>query len=153
MTRAVVLLVALAACTDGATSDLRDARARWDRSSPASYTFTSRESCFCDPDTTRPIRIAVVGDAIDHATYADDNSAIRADIRQNLHTIDGLLDVLQDAYDDGQEVHATYAADGHPLTISIQPPDHPLDGGWSVTVTDLVPGVIVAAHCRATQLR
>jgi hypothetical protein len=96
--RAVALagLTVLGSCssTTEATSDLTNARKRWEAARPSAYDYTLGLSCFCPTDITRPVVIVVNGDVVESRKYADTGETVAANYNTSFPSLDGLFDVL-----------------------------------------------------------
>ncbi|MCG8466881.1 MAG: DUF6174 domain-containing protein [Gemmatimonadetes bacterium] len=116
--------------------DLSAARARWASLSPDRYTFVLQRSCFCPPETVRPMRIEVLGSIVNEAVYSDTEEPVAIPLEQ-VPTIDDLFDEIQGAIDDDAFlVDATYDPDrGFPTSVSIDHIELAVDDEQAFTVT------------------
>jgi len=142
MTRlaALALLVLSSGCSMFGASRgeraLADARAVWNASGPSAYTMTQERLCFCGPETTGPFDATVRDGAVTAATR--DGETVPTD---RVRTVDGLFDVLADAYRrDARRVDVTYHPTlGYPTSIWIDYVDEVADDEQGYRVTTLAP--------------
>lgn len=119
-----IALVVAAACGDalGPTSDFLTARARWERRGPASYAYTFQRLCFCVPEATQAVRIAVSNGAVTGVTREADGSVVPPD-QVNLFfrvTLDSLFAIVAHALDAADAVTAAYDPFwGYPTAVTI----------------------------------
>ncbi len=123
---AFLLVGALAAgCDSGADSpqqsQLDSALETWNVQGPAEYSFTWQQLCECTAETTQPIRITVVNDAITEAVYVATQQPVSADVRSHLLTVDGVFAELADAIANGADnVTVEYDPNsGVPLSVAV----------------------------------
>jgi hypothetical protein len=100
---------------------LTENRVRWDESGSASYQFNFQRSCFCLRDYTREAVVQVEEGAIVAATYADDDTAVDADLNDRYDTIDELFALLEEAIATGAvQIDVEFdAALGYPTRLYI----------------------------------
>jgi len=117
-------LLLLMGCTSptGPENQLENQRARWNAQVLTDYTFDVAKSCFCIPASLKDVRVTVQGKAITDVTdIATGNLLPLSDWTGWYKTIDGLFDLLQDAYNQNAhdvqvEFHPT---GGYPTDIWI----------------------------------
>jgi len=127
----VVLALSLLALTSACAMDdhgLGAAHQRW-------------TLCFCPTEMTDAIRLTVAAGQITDAVYVDSQQAVAPVYRQNLLTIDGLFDKIQNALDrNAEQLDVTYdPVMGYPTSIAIDYRKQTSDDEISYTVKDLVP--------------
>lgn len=122
----LALVLASAGCgilhPDGSgPGDLEHNRERWEATRPSAYTMVIERHCFCPEPTRGPVRITVQATIPTSRVYTDSGEAVLAELAPVFPTIDGLFDVLRDAYDrDAHEVRVSYDEDtGIPFDIWI----------------------------------
>ncbi len=142
----LALLAALLACgsTTGPTSlaSLERAKARWNARGFMDYTFETRRDCFCAPETTGPVRIAVHGDSITSVTDLATDSIVPPPWRDSWYTVDDLFTVIDSAARRAAtaSVDVEYDPDlGYPLTLEVNPRPDLADAGVRYTISLLVP--------------
>lgn len=146
----VVFLLAVAGCDildpdHGPREELEENRARWEAARPPAYAMVLERLCFCPQETRGPVRITVQGTIPTARVYTDSGEAVPAELGPVFPTVDGLFDVLLDAYDRGaHEVRVTYDDDtGIPVDVWIDYHEDAIDEelGYQVTVPiDVPPG-------------
>ena len=111
-------LVLLSACASPTTpeNDLAEYRALWEAQRLTDYTFDVVKNCFCWPGAD--VRVTVKGGVISGVTELASEVAHDPEF---FRTIDGLFDLVQDAYDrDAHEVQVDFDPDrGYPTRIWI----------------------------------
>ena len=95
------------------------ARNTWSAHALGNYQFTLRQVCFCPHES--PIVVTVADGKLAGATYVDTGEAVAAARQAQLPTIDGLFDLLANAYAGGaDDVRVTYdGALGYPVSLRI----------------------------------
>ena len=129
-------------CSDelaGPRSDLRDARATWSRTGPASYEYVYHELCFCA--IVEPVRITVTEDRVTAASFVETGEPLSEDQVSWMPTVDDLFDRLEDVL--GQDP-VQYSVDfdpdmGYPSEASVDISRQIADEEFSFTAYDLVP--------------
>lgn len=119
----------LSSCSGGGHSDsptadaLRRNRAVWAARNVPAYRYTLQVSCFCGPDTTRPVTIEVRGGAATSRTYADDGTPANPDTFARYDTMEKIFAVIQAAIDQrAARTDAAYdPAYGYPTEGYIDP--------------------------------
>lgn len=134
-------LVVLAACSDepaGPRSDLRAARAMWDRSGPSSYEYVYHMSCFCA--IVEPVRIVVEADSVAEAFFVDDGQPLPPEQVAWMPAVDDLFDRLEDVLgQDPVEYSAEFDAQlGYPTAATVDVSRQIADEEFSFTASDLV---------------
>ncbi|MDO0911033.1 DUF6174 domain-containing protein [Streptomyces sp. DT2A-34] len=112
------MLCAVAACDNETSTAPASARATWQE--PASYTYTLRSS-EGERSLLGTFRITVRDGAVAKAVGLDDSGRhVVEDVPEAVPTIGGLLGELEQARrDDADTAEVEYAADGHPVRISL----------------------------------
>jgi hypothetical protein len=120
-----LLALVLAACgSDGPTAVNTNfvlARGRWALRGPATYQLTVARSCFCAPESTKPVVVTVVGGQVVSRRYVDGGADVPAGLASFFPSVDQLFAVIQDARSrDAATIDAEYdVADGHPISVFI----------------------------------
>jgi hypothetical protein len=121
----LVLAVSATGCSDLGPQDellrnVESARARWNASRLDPYTYGLYRICECTPEMAGPVSVLVQGVSPVGWTYQD-GSTVPASLRPHFPSVDGLLDMLEDAIRAGAwEVTVQYdAATGVPLQFRI----------------------------------
>lgn len=121
--------------TTGPDDDLADARRRWEAVGLIDYDLRQSVSCFCLPQTTRTVRIAVRNGFIAEAWYDDTGDIVPDAFRQTLRTVTGLFQEVEGALRTGAfRLDVTYdAAAGYPREIFIDQNEMTVDEeiGWT----------------------
>ena len=117
------LLVGSTACGDSTGPEvnrLSEQRSLWEAQALEDYTYDVRRLCFC-PFREDGVRLTVMGGVLTDATDLATGEALAPDEVQWYLTVDGLLDLLQDAYDrDAHRVDVVFdAARGYPTSLWI----------------------------------
>ncbi len=73
---------------DGPSTDLAAAKALWDASKPARYSYYIRRTCFCAPDYVRPLHVFVDGATV-RVTDGESEATVSPDVAKGL-TMDEL---------------------------------------------------------------
>ena len=118
----VVISVAFAAaCSPADDHGLTAARERWVKQGLTAYSFVSMRGCDCPPEVYRPIQVGVASGQITSAVYVDDQTAVAANFRSLLRTIDGVFDDIQAAIDrDAAQITVSYdPALGYPTQLFV----------------------------------
>jgi hypothetical protein len=118
---ALIVAASAAACSSADDHGLAAARERWAEHGPATYSFVSTRGCDCPPDVYRPIRVGVASGQIASAVYVDDQTAVAANFRSLLRTIDGVFDDIQSAIDrNAVQIMVDYdPALGYPTSVFV----------------------------------
>lgn len=129
-------------------SELDSALQTWDVHGPSSYSFTWQKSCFCDAETTAPIRITVENGQITEAIFLETEAPVPAGIRAQLLTVDGLFATVQDAVDrDADSIVVSYDPNaGFPVSIAIDYEVNAADEELSISVRDFRSNVQRSEH-------
>ena len=122
----------------GQRGELDDNRERWESVRPAAYAVVVERLCFCGGEARGPVRVLVQGTIPTERTYTASGQAVSAELAPFFPTIDGLFDVLADAFDrDAHEVRVTYDEEtGIPVDVWIDYEENTADEelGFSVTL-------------------
>jgi hypothetical protein len=121
-------------------------RQKWDSLGISDYSFTLQRSCFCTPESTRPINIQVRGDSVTSATYADTGELIPDDRQTNKQSIynmnaDGVFNLIEQGIKSGAaQVDAKYDPQyGLPTSIYIDQNQQIADEEVGYTVSNFKP--------------
>ena len=116
---AVLLLAACGDSTTAPVNRLGEQRALWASQGLADYTFDVRKDCFCY--FVADARVTVVGGVITGVTDIATGDALGPDLMKAFRTINGLFDLVQDAYNrNAHEVHVEFdPSRGYPTQIGI----------------------------------
>jgi hypothetical protein len=123
---AVPLVVSLfGGCSDQGPQDqllqhVESARARWNATRPDLYTYDLYRICECTPAMSGPVSVLVEGVAPVGWSY-EDGGPVPAELRPWFPSVDGLLDIIEDAIRQGAwEVTVQYDAEtGVPVQFRI----------------------------------
>ncbi|NUT31160.1 MAG: hypothetical protein HOV84_35455 [Streptomyces sp.] len=120
------LLCGVAACGTGTKGVGTQSRAPWQE--PDSYTYTLQSSAG-ERTLLGTFRITVRDGAVAEAVGLDESARrIVKDVPDAVPTIGELLDELEQARrDDADKAEARYAADGHPVRISVDWMENAID--------------------------
>lgn len=106
--------------------NLNDAKALWKNAAKTSYTMHQTRSCFCGPDSTRPMTFDVANSSIvtGSAVYADASGGKLSDeilSRNSLYTVDAAFASIQQAIDEkADSITVEYdATTGYPKSIYV----------------------------------
>ena len=121
----LVVAASAAACSDLGPQDellqnVRNARAQWNATRLDPYTYGLYRICDCTAEMAGPVTVLVQGiDAVGW-TYQD-GSAVPVSLRSSFPSVDGLLDLIEDAIRAGAwDVTVQYdAATGVPIQLRI----------------------------------
>ena len=122
-------------------------RAKWEAQGIDDYSFTVQRSCFCTPDSTRPINVQVRNGSVTSATYADTGETVpddRAYNKQSIYntlTVDGLFNSIDQAIKGGAaQVDVTYDKQfGLPTSIYVDQNQQMADEEYGMTVSNFRP--------------
>jgi hypothetical protein len=141
------IVTAGAACTAAPTAPplppevqaLTTARTHFATPPRPTYSFTWKQSCFCGPDSLRPMRVSVANGTIASAVFVDTQLPVSDAIRADLKTIDGVFVMIQHAIDqDYDEVTVAYDSQvGYPRTMTLIQASGAPDSGMSLTLSDV----------------
>jgi hypothetical protein len=106
-----------------------------------SYRFTWRRSCECTTESTAQMRITVVSGEITEVFNLETEQAVPAEVRSSLKTIEGVFDMIEDAYnEDAASIHVTYDPAQHfPASVSIDYDLQVADEEFSLQISNVVP--------------
>jgi hypothetical protein len=117
---------------------LRAARARWQQSAPASYSFVLQRECFCGEEMSSPVRVTVVNGVKQSVVYVDSGEPMRADWLQFFPTIEGIFTLLEKEIRESDDVEVTYdAARGFPVHAAIDAIENAIDDEYSLTISQV----------------
>ena len=134
----LLLPLALSGCSllsaGGAPDSLDDARRLWADADLDNYTMTLSRSCFCLVEHIGPFSVTVQNGEILSATR--EGETVDTD---RVLTVDGLFDVLADAYrQDAHRIEVDYdPIRGYPTSFFIDYDEHTADEELGFTVKDL----------------
>jgi hypothetical protein len=138
----VFVLAGTAACGDAGVdirtlTDLERAERRWEREGPDLYAYAVRRMCFCPLEWIGPARV-VVGPSGITRSYVDTGEPVPASLEDAFPTVDGLFDILREAYAaDAEDVRVTYDEDlGFPTEFWIDYDAMTADEELGMTVTE-----------------
>ncbi len=119
---ATVLLLGSLTCSDSTGPEmdrLGEQRARWETQGLADYTYDVRRVCFCP--FREGVRVTVVDGAVTGASDLATGEVLEPNEVQLYLTIDGLFDLIQDAYDrNAHQVQVEFhPSRGYPTRIFI----------------------------------
>ena len=133
-----------AACSDlgpetPQQDELQEAKERWQSLRPARYVYTVERLCFCPEDARGAVRVTVDGETIVSQLY-DDGRAVEASAVEWFPSVDGLFEVLREAFDGGaHEVRVSYDPQlGVPVDFWIDYSQNTIDEELGFVVTDAV---------------
>jgi hypothetical protein len=146
----VVAGAGIAACSGGLGTgplerrarevELEESRDRWQALHYGDYVYTLRRSCFCTPESTRPMRIRVHAGVVVSAIYVDDGTPVPAGLEFAVLTVDQLFALADDAIRHADEVDVTYDdAVGYPRRIAIDHIRQAVDDEITYEASDLAP--------------
>ena len=121
-------------------------RKKWDSLGIDDYSFTLQRSCFCTPDSTRPVNIKVRDGSVTSARYADTNELIPDDRQTNKQSIynmnaDGVFNLVEQGIKSGAaQVDVKYDAQyGLPTSIYIDQNQQMADEEVGYTISNFRP--------------
>ncbi len=118
-----------------AQKELNQNQQKWEKNDIQDYSYQFQRSCFCPQEITRPVNINVQNGNVSNASFADTKGKPP---EQNQQSINGLFAIIQDAIDRGRQVEVKYdAKTGMPTKIVIDRNQMPVDGGQTITATNL----------------
>jgi hypothetical protein len=132
--------------TSTAQQQLNTNLKKWDSLGISDYSLTFQRSCFCTPESTRPINIQVRDGSVTEARYADTGELIPDDRQYNKQSVynlnaDGLFNLVQQGINSGAaQVDATYDKQfGLPTSIYIDQIGQAVDDEVSYTISNFQP--------------
>lgn len=113
---------------------------RWSRVGPDAYSYVIRRLCFCIGPATVPGRVTVLEDGTVERVYVESGEDVPEDLRDLFPTVEGLFDVLQDAFErDAHRIDVTYdPSSGVPLDIFIDYQENVADEELGFDVVEAV---------------
>lgn len=118
-------------------TELERAAARWERNGPDSYDYAIQWICFCLDEHTRPVRVRVVAGEVVERTWVETGDPVSEPQAQAFTPVEGLFELLREAYRDEAQVEVTYDSDlGYPTLISIDYDEMLADDEISVVLVD-----------------
>jgi len=144
---AVVFLAALSGCGEdplsvAETLDLVAAEQRWAERGFDDYAFTTRRTCFCDPDLLLRVEVEVRGGRVAGVRDLAADTLLSAELNGAWYTIDDLFQIIRQGAGGGQVSNIAVAFDpalGYPTTIATRYDPSILDAGGSYEVTSVRP--------------
>jgi hypothetical protein len=127
-TRAVSIALVLASAGCGildpgesGREELEENRERWEAIRPVAYAMVIERRCFCPAPARGPVRVTVEATIPTGRVYADSGEVVPAELAPLFPTIDGLFDVLADAYArSAHEIRVSYdEGSGIPVDVWI----------------------------------
>lgn len=117
---------------------LQLAETKWQQHRPVHYTFTLQRSCFCPPDTRKPIEIRVFNNTIQQATVLPEGTPLPAEYKTRAMTIDELFNVIHKAIDNNAaRVDVQYDLQyGYPTTLFIDQDERMADEEVSYNISN-----------------
>ena len=116
-----LLLLAACASPTAPANRLAEQRALWAAQGLTDYTFDVKKVCYCPAYLVADVRITVVGGVITGVTDIATGDALGPDLMEYFRTINGLFDLVQDAYNrNAHEVQVEFdPSRGYPTRIWI----------------------------------
>lgn len=126
--------------------------AKWRAAKIEDYRYRLQRSCFCGPDTTRPVLIAVLAGivigGVDPVTFEPIEPP-----RDGFPTIEDLFEEIRQAIETADALDATYDGTlGYPVSVSIDYLENAIDDEMAFDVSEFVladPRVSMAPEARA----
>jgi len=119
--------------------EFKDNREKWNRRGPDSYSFVMQRSCFCGGELRDAVRIVVEDGNRVSATYVGSGQPVRADFLQFFPTMDGIFEILEEAYADADSLDVRYdAALGYPIEAYIDYLKNARDDELSFTISGVM---------------
>ena len=141
-TLALPFVLSFAACADDPSPEqaqLESKREQFTQTMQGSYKFTWRKSCECTAEWTQPIRITVQQGSIISAIAVETEQPVSAALLADLKTIEGVFDLVQEAYAEGAySVSVTYdPTTAFPASIGIDYDQQLADEEFSLQISDV----------------
>jgi len=139
-----MVLLAAGGCGDDPLSPeaeaLESARALWETTGPAHYTYQYRLSCFCPPQLLETARVSVSDGQVTAVYLLDSDTPAPADTWNMYETIDGLFDRLaMSLASDPVVFEVTYdGVAGYPTSAQVDISEQIADEEYSFTASGLV---------------
>jgi hypothetical protein len=115
-------------------AQLEEQREIWADEGTNDYTVIVEIGCFCPEEFRGPFEVTVVDGAVDSVTM---NGEAVEPVEGAFLTVEGLFSTIEDyAYSD--EITVTYAPEGYPQTIDIDPSRNIIDEELRIDVLDLI---------------
>jgi hypothetical protein len=131
------------ACGDEGTTgydELLRNRALWESKNINSYEYRFQWICFCLAERTMPVRVTVERNRITRVTAMEENRDLDRRQFSEYHTIDGLFDLIADAYQRAEDVRIEYDPTyGYPTSVYIDYQKGVADEELGFTVSDFLP--------------
>ena len=122
---ATVALLSASACGTGTgpSEELADARSKWQRSAPASYTYTIRRSCECTAEMAGPTVVTVRNGTVESRTYVNSGAAV-SEFAKSFPAVEGLFSLIEGAMQNGTKplVAVYHPSLGYPVRIELGDP-------------------------------
>ncbi|WMP18367.1 DUF6174 domain-containing protein [Thiothrix lacustris] len=132
--------------TSTAQQQLNTNLKKWDSLGISDYSLTFQRSCFCTPESTRPINIQVRDGSVTEARYADTGELIPDDRQTNKQSVynlnaDGIFNLVQQGINSGAaQVDVTYDKQfGLPTSIYIDQNQQIADEEVGYTISNFQP--------------
>ena len=126
---------------ENAQAELDRHRTRWEANRSGDYTFEYRPVCFCVREFVQPVQVKVRNGVVESVTYIESGESAATNGFPLYDTIDGLLDMIQDAID-RKAARLTVSYDpeiGYPTSVSIDYALNIADEEFSFTATSYEP--------------
>ena len=121
-----VALLSAGACGNGTapSEELADARSKWRRSAPASYSYTIRIACECTAEMAGPTVVTVRNGVVESRTYVNSGAAVSSEYVSSFPSVDGLFAKIEDAMRNGTTpfVAIYHPSLGYPTRIEFGDP-------------------------------
>jgi hypothetical protein len=125
---------------NGPRDELSRNRELWARIGPSAYEYALERRCFCGEAARGPIRVTVEVGAVVERVYVGSGDPVPASFDDLFPVVDGLFDVLEDAYErDAHQIDVTYDPEtGVPIDFWIDYSENTIDEELGYTVTEPV---------------
>lgn len=130
----MIMILCLAACKKESVSEVspQTPYELWKSYNLHDYSIDQVRTCFC-PDGGMIVRLVVKADTIFSKTKVSDGSIATGN---NYYTIDSLFGIIKNPNHDSLEVKYD-AKYGYPVSVDINPQQHPVDGGVLIESSNL----------------
>ncbi|HEX2571231.1 MAG TPA: DUF6174 domain-containing protein [Polyangia bacterium] len=131
------------ACGDGDKTgydDLLRNRALWESKNIKNYEYQFQWVCFCLVERTTPVRVTVEKNQITRVVTTEQRRDIDRKQFTEYQTIDGLFDLITDAYRRAEDVRVEYNETyGYPTSVYIDYQKAIADEELGFSITDFMP--------------
>lgn len=140
---ALGLLLLLTGCPDAELTEVQrelvEQKARWEAAAPAHYQYTFQWICYCPPEYTAPVQIAVKDGTVASVTVIETGERLSTEHLADYHSVEGLFTYLQRAVDRGPAaISVTYDTSGYPERADIDYRANVSDDEISFTASTLL---------------